>query len=417
MTPIPLRWRASAQARALVAIAVVALMAALALRRLELLAVAAPALWAVLTAGRGAEPADLTVTTPHREVRAAEGETIDLRVTVELATEVEHVRAELALPQAYVGQVSGEVAGDRRLEVSGDPLVRRWGRHQLGPLRVDLLAGGGLRSASVDVSLPLHVLAVPVPTPVGSASAPRLLPNRLGEHVTRAPGHGVEPIGVRAFAAGDPIRRVNWRVSSRRDALHVTVAAAERAVDLVLVVDALSDVGEPPDSSLDRAVRTAAGMAQRWLRERDAVGLLVLGGALRWLTPTTGRVQQQRVAESVLWAWASPGQVPPDVDRVPRAVLPQGAVVVVLSPLLEDRAVLAVDALRRRAGRVIVVDVLGDLAPSVARRDEVGQLAARLWRLERAAGIERFRRLGTPVLQPHEGELDRLVALALRAPR
>jgi len=66
----------------------------------------------------------------------------------------------------------------------------------------------------------------------------------------------------RAFAAGDPIRRVNWRVSSRRQQLHVTVAADERAVDLVLVVDALSDVGEPPDSSLDRAVRTAAGMAE-----------------------------------------------------------------------------------------------------------------------------------------------------------
>lgn len=352
-----------------------------------------------------------------QELRAREGEPCPVEVVVVLSGPAEHVRAELALPSPLRGQVAAADTSTDRLVVTGAPVLRRWGRHRLGPLRVELLSTGGLRSAVVDLLVPLDVLALPLPLPLASASAPPLLRNRLGEHVTRAAGHGTEPIGVRPFAAGDPVRRVNWRVSSRRQALHVTVAAAERSVDVVLVLDALSDVGTPPDTSLDRTVRTAAGMAQRWSRERDRVGLLVLGGSLRWLHAASGRVQEQRIAEAVLWAWSPPGEVPPDVDRVPRAVLPDGAVVVVLSPLLEPRALLAVEALRRRTSHLVVVDVLGDAVPAVARKDAAGRVAARLWRLERAAQVDRFRRTGTPVLQPHDGELDRLLALALRASR
>jgi uncharacterized protein (DUF58 family) len=287
----------------------------------------------------------------------------------------------------------------------------------LGPVRVELLSTGGLRAAIVDVPVDQQLLVLPRPMQMARASAPAVLPNRLGEHVTRSSGHGVEPLTIRAFAPGDPIRRVNWRVSSRRQQLHVTVAAAERAVELVLVVDGLSDVGRPPRTSLDTAVRAAAGMADRWLHERDRVGLVVVGAGLRWLTPMHGHSQLQRVSEAVLWASRPPGQVPPDLARVPRAALPPGAVVVFFTPLLEDRSLQAVDALRRRSSRVLVVDVLGDAAPVVDRRDQTGAAAARLWRLERYATLERLRRSGSPVLLPVEGELDRLVALALRVTR
>jgi hypothetical protein len=61
--------------------------------------------------------------------------------------------------------------------------------------------------------------------------------------------------------------------------------------------------------------------------------------------------------------------------------------------------------------------VLGDAAPEVDRRDQVGQVAVRLWRLEREATIAQLRRSGSPVLAPDDGPLDRLVALALRTTR
>lgn len=418
MTRVPLRWAPSGQARALLGAAAVALAFAVLLRRPELLALATPALWALLTTPRTAEPGTLLFDAGPEELRAEEGVPRSLRVDLVLDRPVPALRAALALPAELADTaLRAEAHRAARLDLTAEVTARRWGRHRAGPLRLDLLGAGGLRAATAVVPLSLDLLVLPAPLPVRTASAPRLLPDRVGEHVTRAAGPGVEPVAVRPFATGDAVRRVNWRVSSRRPQLHVTVPAAERSVDLVLVVDALSDVGTAPDTSLDRAVRTASGLAVRWLRDRDRVGLVVLGSTLRWLTPATGRVQQQRVAEQVLRAWAPPGQVPPQVDRVPRAALPPGAVVVLVSPLLDDRALDAVAALRERSRRLLVVDVLAGVEPQVDRRDPTGALALRLWRLERAALVHRLRTLGTPVLQPAEGGLDRLVALALRAPR
>jgi len=410
-----LRWGPSGQGRALAVLSASALALAVVLRRVELLALVTPALWALLTTPRTREPQTIELS-GEPDLRCQEGDPCHVEVAVTFDAAVAHVRGQLALPSSLSGPVLAAGHDVTRLELDGEVVPRRWGRHRLGPLRLELLSRGGMRAAALDLPVPHECLVVPRAVPVAQASAPPILPNRLGEHATRAGGHGVEPLSVRPFASGDPVRRVNWRVSSRRQQLHVTVAAAERAVDVVLVVDAMSDVGVPPDTSLDRAVRTAAGMAERWLRERDRVGLVVLGGTLRWLTAATGRVQLQRVAEAVLWAWNPPGQVPPDLQRVPRPVLPAAAVVVFLTPLLDDRAVEAVAALRARASRVLVIDVLADAIPEVARRDQIGSLARRLWRLEWEATMDRLRRTGTPVLHPGAGELDRLLALALRRP-
>jgi uncharacterized protein (DUF58 family) len=416
VTSRPLGWGPSAQGRALIAVAAVAVALALVRRDAAILALGVPALWALLTTARSEEPRAVEVLSPTQEVRGQEGEPAAVALTVQVPGPVLHLGAMVALPSTVEGELTGAVAETGRLVLAAELVPNRWGRLTLGPVRVELLSTGGLRSATADVPVEQQLLVLPQPMRMARASAPAVLPNRLGEHVTRSPGHGVEPSTIRAFAPGDPIRRVNWRVSSRRQQLHVTVAAAERAVELVLVVDGLSDVGTPPRTSLDTAVRAAAGMADRWLHERDRVGLVVVGAGLRWLTPTHGRSQLQRVSEAVLWASRPPGQVPPDLARVPRAALPPGAVVVFFTPLLEDRSLQAVDALRRRSPRVLVVDVLGDAAPEVDRRDHTGAVAARLWRLEREATIERLRRSGSPVL-PVEGELDRLVALALRVTR
>lgn len=417
MTGARLRWGPSAQGLCLLALAAVSTGAALLTRRADLLALGVPALWSLLTPTRGSEPERVRVDSGADHLGLTEGGSGELTVAVALDLPVEHLTGRLVVPRTFTGTVEGTAVDASRLVLTGELTAERWGRHALGPVRLDLLSTSGLRSASADVPLDLTCVVVPQPESIGSASAPRVLPNRLGEHVTRTPGHGTEPIGVRPFASGDPIRRVNWRVSSRRQQLHVTVAAAERAVDLVVVIDALSDVGVPPDTSLDRAVRLASGLATRYLRERDRVGLVVLGGALRWVTPASSGVQQQRIAEALLWAWSPPGDVPPDVDRVPRTTIPPGSVVVVLTPLLQERTLAALASLRHRSAHVLVVDVLGSARPPVGRKDVTGQLAARLWELERAATVERLRRLGTPVLQPRAGELDRLITMALRSSR
>jgi uncharacterized protein (DUF58 family) len=416
MTRAPLRWEPSTQAALLALVGVAAAAAALALRDPLLLALATPSLWALVTQQRGPEPSSVDVTVPP-ELRLGEGERAELGVEVTVPSPVALLDARVGLPMEIEGTVSGSGDG-QQIVAAGELLARRWGRRRVGPVRVRALGPLGLRRADVDIRVACDVVVLPRPVEVRASSAPALLPDRSGEHVSRASGPGVEPVGVRPFAWGDEARRIDWRATSRRGALHVTVAAAERSADLVVVVDALSDVGAAGATSLDRSVRAAAGLASRWLRDRDRVGLVVLGDGLTWLTPATGRVQQLRVAEAVLRAALPPGHVPLDLTRLPASVVPAGSVVVVLSPLLRPEVLDALVALRRRSHRLLVLDVL-DVEPALPG-DPLVDLALRFWRLDRAATLDRLRGTGTAVLRldaTADGELDRLVALGLRGVR
>ena len=95
----------------------------------------------------------------------------------------------------------------------------------------------------------------PHPPPARARLVPLDLLRRIGEHQARTPGQGIEFAGIRDYVVGDRLRDVNWAVSSRRRRLHVNQRAADRAADLVVMLDAFSEVGPPGDSTLDVAVR------------------------------------------------------------------------------------------------------------------------------------------------------------------
>ena len=127
------------------------------------------------------------------------------------------------------------------------------------------------------------------------------LPNRLGEHRARVPGDGTEFTGVREYVPGDRQRAINWPASTRLGRLQVNTFAAERSQDVVLLVDATSDVGEPGQSALDLGLRGASGAARAYLAARDRVGVITYqwGGA-QWLAPSLGRRQFYRIVDSLL---------------------------------------------------------------------------------------------------------------------
>jgi uncharacterized protein (DUF58 family) len=89
---------------------------------------------------------------------------------------------------------------------------------------------------------------------------------------------GLEPHGVREYQEGEPLRAVHWATSARRGELMVRELedAPRDSIAVVLDVDASAVAGAPGDSSLDDAVRAAAGIVRTHaLRSRRA--LLVIG--------------------------------------------------------------------------------------------------------------------------------------------
>jgi uncharacterized protein (DUF58 family) len=223
------------------------------------------------------------------------------------------------------------------------------------------------------------------------------LPNRLGEHRARVPGDGTEFIGVREFVPGDRQRAINWPASTRRGRLQVNTFAAERSQDVVLLVDATSDVGEPGESALDLALRGAAGAARAYLAARDRVGVITYQwGGTQWLAPSLGRRQVYRIVDVLLRSdtgWARGATF----SRLPRAALPPGALVVAFSPLLTGRFVEALRDMRERGFSLIVVDVLNTAPPP--RRTFADNAARRVWQLEQDSIRFSLRELGVPVVK------------------
>jgi uncharacterized protein (DUF58 family) len=410
-------WHPSPRAANLATAALLGLLAAILTGHAALVLLAAPALGALALMPRRRPPAP-DVTVALSGTRCFEGEEVTVTATIGVpgGHPLDEITAEL-MPAPRVELVSGAAAQVFLHEgwVTATWVVRpgRWGRYPPGAV----LARAGLGGAQVLIRAepgPLEVFPRP------ARMRPRLVPaellRRIGEHTGRAVGAGTEFAGLRPYQPGDQLRDVNRAVSVRRGQLHVNQRAAERAADLVIMIDAFGPAeGAVADRTLDLAVHGAATLAAAYLRVSDRAGVVVLGGALRWLGPAHGDRQFYRITELLLQARYD-SWVTPDLDRIPRTALPPGTLAVIFSPLLDPRGLAALTDLRRRGFPLIVVDTLRDEPPAVARPADA-ELALRLWRLDRAATRSALRALGVPVLPwTDDAELDSVLAPLRRPP-
>lgn len=294
-----------------------------------------------------------------------------------------------------VGSAGG--AGELRIAVA----ATRWGRRTLGEPAVAAY-DGWLAWRWGPVLLPgLDLTVLPVTSPFDSA-APAPHPRGLvGMERAARPGEGTEFAKVRPFELGDRLRRVHWPVSARTGRLHVTATYADEDTQVVVLVDAVNDVGQSsgPDgahSSMDLAVRAAAVLAEHFLRRGDRVGLRVFGawGASR-VPSASGRLQLRRILDTLCVVEA--GTARGEDALAARQGLVAGTLAIMLSPMMDPAATQQVAILARAGIDVVVVDTLPSRV-AVDREDPALALAWRLRMLERRVELERLAALGIPVV-------------------
>ena len=381
-------------------LAALGLLAAVSLRLPELVLLAAPfAVVATLSA--------LQVRTPRIEVdveldreRALEGELLDVSIRFAPGEAVERLDVLLELP-AGLEMEGGDNPSTLRLE-GGERLLSlrlrcaRWGAFRLG--RVHLRAhdhfGMFRHEAAIDARQPLKVY--PTEEAVRTLLRPSETQVFSGNHVARQKAEGIEFADIRQFVAGDRVRHVNWRATARRGELWVNEHHAERNADVVIFLDVFAEARRGERSTLDPALRAAASLAARYLRQRDRVGFVSFGGMLNWLLPATGARQLYRIVDAMLDTQIILSHAWQDLVVVPRRTLPPQALVVALTPLLDDRAATALLDLRARGFDLVVIEI-SPLALVVRKQGEIGDIAHRLWRLRRDAVRGRFERAGVPV--------------------
>ena len=405
-------------ARAALVVAVLAVLAVVT-GRPDLVALAAPfALGPLLALGADPRP-DVRVGLRLTDDRSVEGGAVDALVDVVAASDCDAVRVVLPpLPgqRAARSRLVALRAGTRRTLTLHTP-TPRWGRQRVGPVTAQAY-GAGLLVGTEPVASPTAVVSV-LPDVTDFAAADLVVPGRLrvGSHRSRTAGSGVEPLAVRPYAAGDRLRQVDWRTTSRTGVLHSRATSTDRTTDVFVLLDALADPGPPGGTVLDTAVRAATAIAEHYLAAGDSVGLVQFGGRLRLLRPGAGRGQLARARE-----WLLDVALPVNASVASQDLLwtpppgSAGALLVVLTPLLDPRVPTLLSSLRQRGATVVAVDVLPPAAVPPPGPLPAAQLSRRLWLLERESLRDRLVELGVPVVAwTGSGSLDAVLAPLVRA--
>ena len=283
--------------------------------------------------------------------------------------------------------------------------AQRWGRYPLSA-QLRAISAGGLLAGTATVEI-AEIFVFPVAPPQSTGIPRTELPDRLGTHLTRHIGPGVEYADIRAYLPGDQLRIVNWAVSARRGSLHVTERLTDRAADVVVLIDTSTQAAGAATESAERAVRGAVQVVQTALRNGDRAGIVGLGGRRpRWLGADIGRRQFYRVLDAVLSA-GSEFEVTTGT-LAPRAAVPPGAIIIAFSTLLDTEFALALIDLRKRGHMVVAVDVLHG-APFEEEQDPI---ITRMWALRRSAMYRDMGVIGVDVVAwPEEVALDQSMRL------
>jgi uncharacterized protein (DUF58 family) len=178
----------------------------------------------------------------------------------------------------------------------------------------------------------------------------------------------------------------------------------------VLALDTRLDVGDDlgnwatptvgttvrQNGTLDTAVRAASSLAASYLRQGDRVGLVDLGWPQLSLAPGTGARHLLRLRHQLVICTRAAGWSSRPVLRPQQA--PAGALVMVLSPFLDDAMVNLTATVARRGIRVLAMDLLpSELRP--AADDPWGPAVLKVIRTEHAVRLETLRQHGIAVMR------------------
>lgn len=340
-------------------------------------------------------PPEVSIQATIQPDAVLEGDSVT--VTIAIVSQPE-MRADVALavPGALHGSLPITVV---RTDRAGTAVARfvvqakRWGHFSIGPVAVrtgDQL-GFFIRETVVDPKLAIRVH--PSVERLPWLVSPRQTQVYAGNRSSRHAGSGVELADLRPYAPGDERRQVNWRATARSGQMWVTQRHPDRNSDVVVLLDTFGE------ATLSDAVRATAALASAYLEERDRVGIIGFGGVTTWVEPGAGARQQQRVIGALLDSQTFANVAWRDLTLVPARALPPHALVLVVSPLDDDRLIGAVADLAGR-GTDLAVVVLTSAEPL---EGEGGHVAYRLWDLSRRAREREWQRHGVTVVRWDRG--------------
>ncbi|MDG6905587.1 MAG: DUF58 domain-containing protein [Nitrososphaerota archaeon] len=281
---------------------------------------------------------------------------------------------------------------------------KTYGYYEMGPAEVvvkdnqSLLTSTKIFSAKTLLKVRPKIQYVPK-----IAIRPKRTRNWPGEIVARKTGGGLEFYSLREYLHGDPVKRINWKKSSlqsmERDRLFTNQYMSELGGDTIIALDVrtISALGEPPDSTDNYSTRAAAIVAHRLLRDRNRVGMIILGTTLDKVPPGFGKRQFDRILAAL-------SQVKPDstweignLGGYLSFFFSTMVQIILISPLMDDNSFHAVIDIAARGYQILVIspspiEIEKRLFSRKYAENEFIDLAERLLRVRRENRLNVLRR-------------------------
>lgn len=233
----------------------------------------------------------------------------------------------------------------------------------------------------------------------------RLRPQRTlhsaGSIPARLSGSGTDFWGVREYHPGDPLRRLDWRLTARHPRQFFTKEfEQEEIADIGLILDARrkTDLRLGNDSLFEHSARAAASLAEVFLRQGNRVSLLICREHLIKVFPGYGKVQLNRILRTLAQITTEEDGSLSSFQFLPTQMFSSHSLIVILSPLTSGDWRLF-PRLRAYGYQVLLIspDPI-DYARRVIPTDPATQLASRLAVLERQLEIRKITQLWIPVI-------------------
>jgi uncharacterized protein (DUF58 family) len=283
-----------------------------------------------------------------------------------------------ALPEHYASRVINNLGSRARFSWRTTTICKQRGRYQLGPIQLRTSDPFGLFPMTRDLEQTSHVVVYPMTfdihrfiLPVGVLSGGDALRRRT-HHVT------TNASGVRDYAPGDSFGRIHWPSTARRNRLIVKEFELDPLADIWIVPDmaSFSHIASPEaqkklsddlpewmvmekfklaETTEEYTVTVAASLAQFFLRQDRAVGMLAYGQSNEILQADRSERQLNRVLETLAVLRAQ-GRVPlSNVIQAEMHLFPRGTTVICITPQTDLDWATVAKQMERRGMRMVTV--------------------------------------------------------------
>ncbi len=285
------------------------------------------------------------------------------------------VRDQSELPGHHASQVVHSLSPGRERSWVVRTICRLRGRYRLGP--ITLISGDpfGLFQMERHLTPTSNVVIYPMTVEIRNFALPLgVLP---GGDALRRRTHYItaNAATVRDYEPGDSFNRIHWRSTARKDRLIVKEFELDPLADVWVFLDGHRDAQvrprrpkventnaplwaqpagfEPPPDTEEYAVSVAASIAQYFVRQDRAVGLVAYGQTREVIQADRGERQLTRILETLAVLRAEGRIAFDEVLAVESEPLPRGTTVVAVTSSLNQRWALMLNDLSRRGLRVV----------------------------------------------------------------